>query len=167
MKKLIVKIIIICFLSQNSSAIEIKGFANVVDGDTITINKKKIRLEGIDAPEMRQTCKKPFLKISVIIGFTFNKRYNCGINAKAKLENIINNQIIICKSSKKDKYKRYLAICFKEKTDLNGWMVRNGHAVAYKRYSKKYINEELYAKENKLGLWSGSFLQPEKWRKLN
>ena len=46
-------------------------------------------------------------------------------------------------------------------------MVRNGHAVAYKKYSKKYLNDEKYAKKNKLGIWQGAFLRPEKWRKLN
>jgi endonuclease YncB( thermonuclease family) len=46
-------------------------------------------------------------------------------------------------------------------------MVRNGLAVAYKRYSKDYLGDEIYAKENKLGLWKGSFIRPEKWRKLN
>ena len=46
-------------------------------------------------------------------------------------------------------------------------MVRNGNAVAYKRYSKDYVRDEVYAKENKLGVWEGSFIMPEKWRKLN
>jgi endonuclease YncB( thermonuclease family) len=46
-------------------------------------------------------------------------------------------------------------------------MVRNGLAVAYKRYSKDYLRDEEYAKENKLGIWKGSFERPEKWRKLN
>jgi endonuclease YncB( thermonuclease family) len=46
-------------------------------------------------------------------------------------------------------------------------MVRNGYAVAYKRYSKDYVKDEEYAKENKLGLWEGIFYNPEKWRKLN
>jgi endonuclease YncB( thermonuclease family) len=39
--------------------------------------------------------------------------------------------------------------------------------VAFRRYSKDYIEDENYAKKNKLGLWSGSFIHPEKWRKLN
>ena len=46
-------------------------------------------------------------------------------------------------------------------------MVRNGYAIAYKRYSKDYISDEEFAKTNKLGLWSGIFLKPEKWRKNN
>ena len=55
----------------------------------------------------------------------------------------------------------------KGKTNLNQWMVRNGYAIAYRRYSKKYILDEDFAKENKLGLWQGKFMSPEKWRKLN
>ena len=66
----------------------------------------------------------------------------------------------------KDKYKRYLGTCYQEKININKIMVRKGYAVAYKRYSKRYINDENYAKENKLGLWEGTFLRPEKWRKL-
>ena len=46
-------------------------------------------------------------------------------------------------------------------------MVRNGHAIAYVKYSKDYIQDQNYAKKNKLGLWSGIFIYPEKWRKLN
>ena len=56
---------------------------------------------------------------------------------------------------------------YKEKTNLNQWMVRNGYAIAYRRYSKKYVPDEDFAKENKLGLWQGKFMNPEKWRKLN
>ena len=67
----------------------------------------------------------------------------------------------------KDRYKRYLAKCFKGTINLNRWMVRNGYAIAYRKYSKTYILDENFAKEEKLGLWGGSFIKPEKWRKLN
>ena len=56
---------------------------------------------------------------------------------------------------------------YKDKINLNKWLVKNGYAVAYKRYSKDYVKDEEFAKENKLGLWQGSFIMPEKWRKLN
>ena len=68
---------------------------------------------------------------------------------------------------KKDRYGRFIGICFVGSINLNKWMTRSGYVIAYKRYSKDYIADEEYAKKNKLGLWSGSFLQPEKWRKLN
>ena len=160
-------IIIILILTTNLFAEEIIGISKVIDGDTIHINNFKIRLEGIDAPEMRQKCKKEFLKISSTIGFIFYKDYNCGEVSKKKLKDKIKESEIKCISSSKDRYKRHIATCFKGQTNLNQWMVRNGYAIAYRRYNKKYIPDEDFAKENKLGLWKGKFMKPEKWRKLN
>ena len=160
-------ITIFLFLFSNVIAEEISGFPKIVDGDTIHISNYKFRLEGIDAPEMKQQCKKESLKISYIIGFTFYKDYNCGEISKEKLITKIDGSEIKCIFTSKDKYKRYIATCFKGKTELNRWMVRNGHAIAYRRYSKKYVLDEEFAKENKLGLWKGKFINPEKWRKLN
>ena len=161
--------IIILFLIffSNTIAGEIYGVPKIIDGDTVHINNYKLRLEGIDAPEMRQQCKKEFLKISSIIGFTFYKDYSCGKVSKEKLIAKINRSEIKCVFKSKDRYKRYIATCFKGKINLNKWMVRNGLAIAYRRYSKKYVSDEEFAKENKLGLWQGKFMSPEKWRKLN
>ena len=161
--------IVILFLifTSNILAEEINGIPKVVDGDTVHINKFKIRLEGIDAPEIRQQCKKEKLKISFIIGYTFYKNYNCGEVSKENLEAKIDGSKIKCISSGKDRYNRYLAKCFKNRTNLNQWMVRYGHAVAYRRYSNEYVYDEDFAKKHKLGLWQGKFLTPEKWRKLN
>ena len=162
------RIVILFFIfTSNILAQEIIGIPKIVDGDTIHINEYKIRLEGIDAPEMRQQCKKEKLKISSIIGFTFYKNYSCGEVSKENLEVKINRSKIKCILSSKDRYKRHLAKCYKDKINLNRWMVRNGYAVAYRRYSKEYIPDEDFAKEKKLGLWQGKFLKPEKWRKLN
>ena len=160
-------VILFLILHSNSIAEEISGIPKVVDGDTIHINNYKFRLEGIDAPEMRQQCKKESFKISFLISFTFYEDYKCGRVSKVKLINKINTSEIKCISSSKDRYKRYIATCFKGKTNLNQWMVRNGFAIAYRRYSKKYVPDEVFAKENKLGLWQGKFMEPEKWRKLN
>ena len=161
--------IVILFLifTSNMLAEEINGIPKVVDGDTVHISEFKIRFEGIDAPEIRQQCKKEKLKISSIIGYTFYKNYNCGEVSKEKLEAKIDGSKIKCISSGKDRYNRYLAKCFKNRTNLNQWMVRNGYAVAYRRYSNEYVSDEDFAKKNKLGLWQGKFLIPEKWRKLN
>jgi len=71
-------VILFLILTSNIKAEEIIGIPKIVDGDTVHINEYKIRLEGIDAPEIRQKCKKEKLKISSIIGFTFYKDYNCG-----------------------------------------------------------------------------------------
>ena len=160
-------VIIFLILTTNIIAEEISGVPRIVDGDTVYIKEYKIRLEGIDAPEMKQKCKKEKLKISSFIGFTFYKDYNCGKVSKKNLESKVDRSKIKCIFYSKDRYERYLAKCYKDKINLNKWMVRNGHAVAYRRYSKEYIPDEDFAKENKLGLWQGKFLSPEKWRKLN
>ncbi len=167
MIKLLLNFLIIFLLVQNLNSEEIYGTPKIIDGDTVHINSKKIRLESIDAPEIRQQCQKVFLKISAIIGFSFKKNYSCGVISKNKLADKINKYKINCISSGRDRYNRYLATCYKGKINLNKWMVRNGLAVAYKKYSKDYLRDEVYAKENKLGLWNGSFIRPEKWRKLN
>ena len=159
-------IIFLIFLST-VTAEEISGIPKIIDGDTVHINNYKFRLEGIDAPEMKQKCKKESLKISSASGFSFYKDYSCGKVSKAKLKAKINGSKIKCISKSKDRYKRYIATCFKEETNLNQWMVRNGYAIAYRKYSKKYTPDEDFAKENKLGLWQGKFMKPEKWRKLN
>ena len=157
-------IILILFFFQTIKASEIIGFPKVVDGDSINIKSYKIRLEGIDAPEMKQKCKKPYLQIMF---FTFQKDYYCGQTSKKKLVQKIGNKSLKCTLLGKDRYKRYLAKCLKGKVDLNRWMVRNGYAIAYRKYSKRYIPDENFAKEEKLGLWGGTFIKPEKWRKLN
>ena len=157
----------IFLLSNLALSEEIFGEAKVIDGDTLRIKKFKIRLEGIDAPEMKQKCKKPYLQISSTLGIIFNKEYNCGQKSKKELENEIKGVKIKCILRSKDRYKRHLATCFKGELNLNQWMVKRGYAVAYKRYSKQYLADEQKAKEDKLGIWEGPFIRPEKWRKLN
>ena len=157
-------LILSLFFFQTLKASEIVGFPKVIDGDTIQIKSYKIRLEGIDAPEIRQKCKKPYLQIMFL---NFQKEYYCGQISKKKLSQKIGNKLIKCILFGKDRYKRYLAKCFKDKVNLNRWMVRNGYALAYRRYSKVYILDENFAKEEKLGLWKGTFIKPEKWRKQN
>ena len=142
----------------------ISGIAKVTDGDTIRIGEKKIRLLGIDAPEIKQTCKKTWLSTSFI---SFRKDYPCGEISTIRLKKKINDKFVICKYINKDRYKRYIAECFKNKININAWMVRSGHAVAYKKYSKKFVAEENIARKEKSGLWSGTFEMPWDFRKKN
>ena len=142
----------------------ISGIAKVVDGDTIKIGKNKIRLFGIDAPEKKQQCQKPWLSIFFL---TFNKDYKCGEISTNKLKIKINNKLVMCKSNNKDRYNRFIAECFKDKININKWMISNGYAVAYRKYSKKFISQENLAKKEKLGIWAGTFEMPWEWRKKN
>ena len=156
MKIFNVSVIILFISSFNVVADEIFGLPRITDGDTIKILNKRIRFHGIDTPETKQLCVKN------------SKEYRCGQEATNALKKKIDGKLVTCKvQDRLDRYKRYIGVCFLEDINLNKWMVRNGYAVAYRRYSKDYIGDEDYAKENKLGLWAGDFIYPEKWRKLN
>ena len=138
----------------------ITGVAKVVDGDSIKIKGLSIRLFGIDAPEKRQVC------------FKKGNPYNCGVISSKILKDYIKTKLITCAYSKKDRYGRILGTCYlynsqAESLSLNSYMVNTGNAVAYRRYSKKYIVDEQFAKQNKLGMWQGKFIRPEEWRKKN
>ena len=127
----------------------------VVDGDTIHLNGEKIRFTGIDTPELKQTCIK-----QGIIDY-------CGVTAKKILIDKIGSKTVKCVSQGKDQYKRTLAECFVNNESLSSYLVRGGYAFAYRKYSKKFINDEDFAKKNNMGMWSMSFEYPWDWRKKN
>ena len=147
-----------------SSEKVILGKAKVIDGDTLKINQEKIRLYGIDAPEKKQICKKIYLSFLI---FNFQKNYKCGEKSTLALSKKLKKEKIKCiLRDNKDRYKRNIGTCYIKKQDINAWLVKSGHALAYRKYSTKYVPEEEYAKENKLGIWRGTFMSPEKWRRI-
>ena len=129
------------------------GIATIIDGDTIMIKGQRIRLYGIDAPESRQFCKK------------HKKFYRCGQQATLALSKKIFQRTVQCEQRAIDRYRRIVAVCKLNNIDLNGWMVRQGWAVAYRKYSMDYVYEERAAKKAKNGIWAGSFVQPSRWRR--
>lgn len=129
----------------------------VIDGDTIILGKRKIRLQGIDAPEMKQTCQR-------IEGNTI-KYIQCGILAAEALAKFINNKNVKCTNEGKDKYKRTLSYCFVEGSNINRLMVRQEYALAYTRYDNSFMVDELIARLYKRGLWQTIFEEPWQWRK--
>ena len=132
----------------------IKGKPRIVDGDTIWIGGTKIRLHGIDAPEAKQTCKK-----------ADGSKYRCGEMATFALAEIIETHWITCKGETTDRYKRRIATCYAGPYDINGEMVRRGWALAYRRYSEDYVDEEEDARNRKAGMWQGEFIKPWEWRR--
>jgi len=99
--------------------------------------------------------------------FNFQKNYKCGEkSALALLKKLKNKEVKCILEDKKDRYKRNIGICYVKNIDINKWLVKNGHALAYSKYSKKYVLDEQYAKKNKLGVWKGTFTEPEKWRRI-
>ena len=150
MKKLslyVFLVLIFCNTSFSDSLI-------VVDGDTIVLNGEKIRFSGIDTPELKQTC------------MNGDEKVLCGKSAKMLLVSKIGNQTPECISEKKDVYKRTLAECFINGESLSAFLVRSGYAFAYRKYSDKFVNDEEFAKKNKLGMWTMKFQYPWDFRKL-
>ena len=127
----------------------------ITDGDTIKIDGEKIRFSGIDTPELKQTCIKDRVKNS------------CGIKAKQILIDKISNNKVNCITEGKDQYKRTLAECFVNSESLSSYLVKSGYAFAYRKYSKKFIKDEDYARMKKIGMWSMKFEYPWEYRKNN
>ena len=127
----------------------------ITDGDTIKINGEKIRFSGIDTPELKQICVKDGVKNS------------CGIKAKQILADKIAKNKVNCIREDKDQYKRTLAECFVNNESLSSYLVKSGYAFAYRKYSKKFIKDEDYARVNSLGMWSMNFEFPWDYRRKN
>ena len=118
----------------------------IIDGDTIVLNSEKIRFYGIDTPEIKQTCTD-----------NNGQSYSCGIKATLELKKIIGSRKVSCIKKTKDRYKRSISICYVDGNDINSLMVKTGWALAYRKYSKKYVKDEIIAKSNKAGMWVRRF----------
>ena len=119
---LVISICLIFFFLVYS---DVKSYEiKIIDGDTIHLNGEKIRFKGIDTPELKQTC----IKNSEII--------YCGIKAKQLLIDKIGKNKVNCVREGKDQYKRTLAECFVNDISLSRFLVREGYAFAFRKYSK-------------------------------
>ncbi len=132
---------------------DITGQVTVVDGDTLKMRSARIRLEGIDAPEKDQSCT------------VQGQEYLCGQYATRALANKIANRHVTCKRRGRDQYDRILAVCYVGEENLNEWMVAQGWALAYRKYSIAYVWVEEKAASAKLGIWQGEFVDPWDWRR--
>ncbi len=141
----------ILFFTNNLFA----SHVTVVDGDTIKIGDVKIRFSGIDAPEINQTCVASEGKVA------------CGKISRDILITKVTNNKISCTDEGKDFYGRVLGECFVNGESLSKYLVREGFAFAYRKYSDKFILDEEYAKSNRLGMWSMKFQYPWDYRKSN
>ncbi len=132
---------------------DVAGPARVIDGDTIEIAGQRIRLHGIDAPESRQTCRRDTVT------------WRCGVEAARALRLFIDGQRVTCRERDIDRYGRIVAVCHAGGQDLNGLLVSEGMALAYRRYSTDYVGAEEAARAAGNGLWAGLFIPPWEWRR--
>jgi endonuclease YncB( thermonuclease family) len=139
---------IIALRLNDPAKIRLSGNAYVIDGDTLKLDRQRIRLKGLDAPELHQECD---------IG---GRRYSCGDRARRFLDDLVSGHEIDCSGQEYDRYGRLLAVCRVGGNDLNALMVANGWAVSYGGYH----SEERAAREGGLGIWAGQFDWPGDWR---
>jgi endonuclease YncB( thermonuclease family) len=123
---------------------DIAGLARVIDGDTLEIGDRRVRLEGIDAPESAQTCRRDG-----------TRTWACGRVAAEALAALVDRRRVTCRNTGVDKYDRVLGVCSVEGRDLNAEMVRAGHAWAFVKYSRSYVAEEAAARAAGVGIWQG------------
>lgn len=137
------------------SVVSAEAKVKAVDGDSLVMNGRRIRLLGLDAPEYHQSCR--------------NKKgddYPCGKEALNYLKRLVSGGKVNCRRIKKDIYKRDLSICYVNGKDINREMIASGWAVAYRTKKEKYLEAEKYAKRKRRGMWQGKFMKPELYRIL-
>jgi endonuclease YncB( thermonuclease family) len=139
-------------LAMPAQAETLTGRATVADGDTLTVDGVKIRLFGIDAPELDQTCQT-----------ADGARWACGRWARDQLRKAAAGQIT-CSGDERDRYGRLVATCDGQDGDIGRSLVRAGAAEAYRRYSTAYVDDEKVAAIGGLGLWQGRHGSPEAFR---
>ena len=143
-----IKHLIICIVCPSVFALSGK-VVSIHDGDTIAVlqgkQQVKVRLYGIDAPELKQ----PY-----------------GKKSKQFLANLIAGEVVEVEENGKDRYKRTIGTVYLGNTDINAQMIENGYAWAYRKFSKKYVPQESKAKSQKLGLWQDKEpVPPWEWRR--
>lgn len=137
---------------NETGADALSGKAYVSDGDTLRIAGVRVRLLGIDAPELKQSCVN-----------TDGDDWPCGQAARDLMMSLVANTRIQCTGDTHDRYHRLLAHCSNGQVDLGAEMVRNGLALG----EADYLVELTEARTRKKGMWSGDFVTPRIWRDTN
>jgi endonuclease YncB( thermonuclease family) len=131
---------------------QLAGPAEVADGDTLSVAGVWVRLHGIDAPELKQTCERDGIN------------WSCGEESARQLRSLVDGAQVRCRTRGTDDYGRLLGICEANGVELNRTMVANGWAVAFREYSQDYVADEVRAKAARLGIWASSFQLPQDYR---
>ena len=125
------------------------GAVTVVDGDTFRIGRETIRLEGIDAPELRQACA---------------DGWQAGEAAREALADLLWAGRPTCERVTTDRYGRTVAVCRVDGEDIAAAMTRRGLAWSYMTYSVRYLPEEVLARYDGIGVHAHVCASPADWR---
>lgn len=142
----VIALAMVLFPTGSISAVAITGPARIIDGDTLQIGRERLRLFGIEAPLLEQSCNDDQ-----------GAPYACGIVARGVLERHVGNAPVTCEAVQRDEYSQTLARCYTRGEDLNHWMVANGWAMAHGQLTLDYLQAEGVAHDRHLGMWRGGF----------
>jgi len=146
----------LALLAGPLQAEEITGTAKAIDGDTMVVGLTTVRLLGIEAPELSQTCTSKKGKLQ-----------HCGDLARQMLDTLTKNVKVRCKTDGKDADGTPRAACFAGPFDINEQMIAAGWAFAVLGEVLAYARAENFAKARSEGIWLGTFVSPAQWRKDN
>ncbi|MBY0380746.1 MAG: thermonuclease family protein [Xanthobacteraceae bacterium] len=139
--------------SSGAVATHVEGIVTVVDGDTLVITGKRLRLVDIDAPELDQTC-----------GEDRSKIWLCGESSAEAMRKHLAGQVISCNVRGYDRHHRLLGLCsLPDGSDINSWAVREGWALTY-NLDNAYEKEQRDASIASRGISSSKFIRPSEWR---
>jgi endonuclease YncB( thermonuclease family) len=148
--------LLILLVPSVAGAADITGVPKIREGDQILMGNTRIRLGGIDAPSADQLCLN-----------TKGERWTCGVAARDELIKYAENKSWTCHTRQTDRRGRLVARCEVDGEDIQKWLVRNGWALSYARFSHDYDDDEKEAREAKAGMWQGAFIAPWDWRVRN
>lgn len=142
-------------LPLHAHAQDVSGPARVSDGDTLNLTGFIVRLHGIDAPELKQTCARDGVA------------WACGRDAADKLAALVDGKVVRCEQRDIDDYGRTVAVCKVGQTDLSAAMADAGLAVSLPQFTTAYVANEARARDQRLGIWSSQFQRPSDYRAAN
>jgi endonuclease YncB( thermonuclease family) len=145
--------LLLCLSPLRAEADDLTGRPAVVSADTISINGEEVRLLGVDAPEVGQTCWDGG-----------GQPWDCGQRAALAITEKIHDEPVTCRGVRRDQGGRLLAVCELGSTNLNAWLVAEGWALAYRPQSLAFVSAEESAREGGKGIWAGAFEPPWVWR---
>ena len=131
------------------------GVTRVINGDTLEMRGRYIKIYGIDAPESNQTCSD-----------SRGRAYRCGQEAARWLKSWISGHELECHVIKQDSKGNMVATCALGQYDIGAALVNAGWAVADPSQNDIYMPYEQQARDNGRGLWQGQFYKPWDWREI-
>jgi endonuclease YncB( thermonuclease family) len=131
----------------------IAGNAHVTDGDTMRVGAARVRLSGVDAPELSQRCGRHGREVA------------CGKMAADWLRRRVEGRPVTCQTVDTDRYGRSVATCRVGDENINSALVEMGWAMAYRRYSTAYVHQEDRARTAQRGIWALGFQMPAEYRR--